>query len=73
MKYALFLDLNPTTNSLAVVPLLIPPPYNNAGRERVTHLDEVLGLVWVECSCHGDVKRKKRMGIKHDGRGKERL
>lgn len=26
VKYALLLDLNPTMNSLAVVPLLIPPP-----------------------------------------------
>ena len=26
VKYALLLDLNPTMNSLAVAPLLIPPP-----------------------------------------------
>jgi len=71
-KYALFLDLDPTTNSLAVVLLIVPPPYDNAGRETVTHLDEVLGLVWVEFSCHGRAWRKRRMGIKQKGREKER-
>lgn len=71
-KYALFLDLNAMTNSSAVVPLIVPAPYDNAGRERVTHLDEVLGLVWVEFSCHGRAWRKRRMGIKQEVRERER-
>lgn len=32
-KYALFLDLNPTSDSLAVVPLIVPPPHDDAGWE----------------------------------------
>lgn len=38
----------------------------------MTHLDEVLGLVWVKFSCHGRAWRKRRMGTKKEVREKER-
>jgi len=41
-------------------------------RELFLDLDEVLGLVWVKFSCHGRAWRKRRMGIKQEGREKER-